>query len=216
MYHGQEGAWTAPRRVEELFDVPGGDEERRLWQALVPRFEYLLDDLTAEREEALLARAGPPLARLAFLVLRYGRTEELSRKLPQWTELFAQLQRTPESQGQLVVLAHYLSLVGDAATQEAAARVIDSVMEPGRAEALMTPEGELIIQMAREKMQAEALAKGLAKGRAEYVLRTLAARGVQVDDAARQRILACTDLPTLDQWFDRALNATRLSDVLGG
>ncbi|WP_257453834.1 hypothetical protein [Archangium lipolyticum] len=31
----------------------------------LPHFEYVLDDLTAEREEALKARPGPPLARLA-------------------------------------------------------------------------------------------------------------------------------------------------------
>lgn len=75
----------------------------------------------------------------------------------------------------------------------------------------MTPEGEMIIQMAREKMFAE----GVARGHAEYLLRVLTKRGIQVDDPARQRILKCKDLPTLDQWFDRALNATRLSDVLG-
>ena len=46
MYHGPEGAWTAPRRVEDLFELPGETEEaRRHWRALVPRFEYLLDDL---------------------------------------------------------------------------------------------------------------------------------------------------------------------------
>jgi hypothetical protein len=35
-----------------------------------------------------------------------------------------------------------------------------------------------------------------------------------VDDAARQRILACTDMATLDRWFDRALSASTLSKVL--
>ncbi|MFY0580743.1 Rpn family recombination-promoting nuclease/putative transposase [Cystobacter fuscus] len=57
MYHGPEGAWSAPRRVEDLFELPGeSEEERAHWRAWVPRFEYLLDDLTAEREEALRAR----------------------------------------------------------------------------------------------------------------------------------------------------------------
>ncbi|HZH77754.1 MAG TPA: Rpn family recombination-promoting nuclease/putative transposase [Archangium sp.] len=74
MYHGPEGTWTAPRRVEDLFELPNEEEERQRWRALVPRFEYLLDDLTAEREEALRARAGPPLVQLAWLLLRYGRT----------------------------------------------------------------------------------------------------------------------------------------------
>ncbi|KFA92945.1 hypothetical protein Q664_11660 [Archangium violaceum Cb vi76] len=62
------------------------------------------------------------------------------------------------------------------------------------------------------------LEKGLAQGRlqerAEVVLRILTARGVPTDEAARQRILSCTDGETLDRWFDRALNATTLRDVL--
>ncbi|HLM45754.1 MAG TPA: Rpn family recombination-promoting nuclease/putative transposase, partial [Myxococcaceae bacterium] len=85
MYHGEDGAWTAPRRVEDLFGLPGEGEQRERWRALVPRFEYLLDDLTAEREEALLARPGPPLARLTWLLLRSVRSEELAHRLTRWT-----------------------------------------------------------------------------------------------------------------------------------
>ncbi|KFA90346.1 hypothetical protein Q664_28875 [Archangium violaceum Cb vi76] len=58
MYHGPDRAWTAPRRVEELFELPEEEEKRERWRALVPRFGYLLDDLTTEREEALLPGAG--------------------------------------------------------------------------------------------------------------------------------------------------------------
>lgn len=70
--------------------------------------------------------------------------------------------------------------------------------------------GEEHFEQGRQK----GLSEGRAEGRAEDVLRILAARGVQVDDPTRQRILSCTDLTTLDQWFDRALKATRLADVL--
>jgi len=62
----------------------------------------------------------------------------------------------------------------------------------------------------------EMIERGVQKGRAEYILRTLTARGVHVDETSRQRILSCTDVATLDRWFDRALNATTLSDVLDG
>jgi predicted transposase YdaD len=66
----------------------------------------------------------------------------------------------------------------------------------------------------REEGRAEGREEGLTRGRAEDVLRILTARGVQADEAARQRILSCLDLATLDRWFDRALNATSLSDVM--
>jgi hypothetical protein len=42
----------------------------------------------------------------------------------------------------------------------------------------------------------------------------LTARGVHVDDAARQHILSCSDMATLDLWFNRAIHATSLSEVL--
>lgn len=72
------------------------------------------------------------------------------------------------------------------------------------------------LQQGLEKGLAQGLEKGLIRARAEDILRILAARSVHVDEAARQRILACADLATLDRWFDLALNATTLSDVLDG
>ena len=226
MYHGPEGAWTAPRRVEDLFALPDEEEQRERWLALVPRFEYLLDDLTAEREEALRTRPGPPLARLAWLVLRYGRTGELAERLPDWTALFAQVQAAPDGSEHLVVLIRYLFWVGNEATRQAAGQVLHSVMDAQRAEVLMRSYGEELIERGRQQGLAQGLEQGreegreegrqlgLTRARAEDVLRILTARGVHIDEAARQRILTCLDVATLDRWFDRALNATTLSEVL--
>ncbi|HYO67961.1 MAG TPA: Rpn family recombination-promoting nuclease/putative transposase [Archangium sp.] len=219
MYHGPDGTWTAPRRVEDLFDLPEGAEERERWRALVPRFEYLLDDLTAEREEALRARLGPPLAQLAWLVLRYGRTGELARKLPDWVALFAQVNAGPEGAEHLVVVIRYLLWVEkDAAVHAAAGRVLHSVLDAQRAEELMGTWAEDMIERGVQKGLAigreEGREEGLLRGRAEDILRILTVRRVHVDEAARQRILTCSDVATLDRWFDRSLNATTLSDVL--
>jgi predicted transposase YdaD len=223
MYHGPEGTWAAPRRVEDLFDLPGSAEERERWRALAPRFEYLLDDLTAEREEALRARVGPPLARLAWLVLRYGRTGELARRLPDWVALFAQVHADAEGAEHLVVVIRYLLWVGeDAAVHAAAKRVLHSVLDRQRAEELMGSWAEEMIERGvqkglvkgREEGREEGLQEGLIRGRTEAILRILTARSMLVGDEARQRILSCRDMATLDRWFDRALNATTLSDVL--
>jgi hypothetical protein len=218
MYHGPDGAWTAPRRVEELFELPEGEAKREQWRALVPRFEYLLDDLTAEREEALSTRSGPPLVRLAWLVLRYGRTGELARRLPDWVALLAQVQAGPEGAEHLVVVIRYLLWVGDKAVREAAGRVLHSVLDEQRAEDLMRSYAEELIEQGLQqglaKGREEGQQQGLTRGRAEDVLRILAARGVHADEAARQRILTCTDVATLDRWFERSLNATTLAEVL--
>ncbi len=231
MYHGPDGAWSAPRRVEELFNLPDEAEAQDCWRALVPRFEYLLDDLTAERAEALMARPGPPLARLAWLVLRYGRTEELAHRLPEWTALFAQVHAAPDGTENLSVVIHYLLWVGDKTIRRAAGQVLNSVMDAQQAEALMRSWGEALMERGRRRGLKQGLeqgllqgleqgleqgrAQGLTQGRAEAVLRLLAARRLPVDEQARQRILTCTDVDTLDNWFDRALTATTLSEVWG-
>jgi putative YhgA-like transposase len=205
MYHGPEGAWTAPRRVEELFELPDEAEERERWRSFVPRFEFLLDDLTAERAEALMARPGPPLARLAFLVLRYGRSEELSHRLPSWTALFAEVHAAPDGLDNLRVVVRYLFQVGDKAARGVTREVLRSVAGAQRTEELMMTVGEELIEQGRQK--------GILEARAEDIVRILTVRRVPVDEHSRKLILACRDPALLDQWFERALTATHVSDV---
>jgi hypothetical protein len=207
MYHGPGGAWSAPRRVEELFDVP--IEQQEAWRALMPRFEYLVDDLTTQREEALKARPGPPVVRLVLLALAYGRSEELAQRLLGWGELFLQALQTPNGMEDLQAVLHYLLLVGDEGARGATVEMLRSVAGAQRTEELMSNLFEEYFEKACQKWEAE----GLAKGRAQDVLRILSVRGVPVEDTARQRILSCTDLATLDQWLERAVKATRVSEV---
>ena len=54
----------------------------------------------------------------------------------------------------------------------------------------------------------------MSRGRAESLLRLLTLRRIPVDEASRQRILDCTELETLDRWFDRALQITTVSELL--
>jgi predicted transposase YdaD len=226
MYHGVDGAWTAPRRVEELFDLPSAEEAREPWCAWVPRFEYLLDDLTAEREEVLRARTGPPLVQLAYLVLRYGRTEELVEHLPRWQELFAQVFAAPEGEGALRVVARYLIEVGSKAVGEVMWGVLRSALDSQQAEEVMKTWREEYIEQGHQlgwkkgraeglaEGQAKGLAEGQAKGLAEAVLRILGARGVSVGDTIRHRIVSCTDVKALEHWLERALTATNASDIM--
>jgi hypothetical protein len=134
--------------------------------------------------------------------------------LLEWVALFAQVQAGPEGAEQLVVLLRYLLRVGDKAAHEATGRVLNSVLGAQRAEELMRSYGDELIERGRQRGREEGLTLGVLRGRAEDILRILAVRGVHVDEVARRRILACTDVATLDRWFDKALNATTLSAVL--
>ncbi len=71
--------------------------------------------------------------------------------------------------------------------------------------------------LARGKAEGlvEGEARGKAEGKAEGVLAVLAARGIEVSEAARARVLACSDTTELDAWLARSATAEFVEDVFG-
>ena len=96
------------------------------------------------------------------------------------------------------------------ATRNAMAGVLASVMDARRTEELMTT-----YKTYAEEVMEQGMAQGMAKGLVRSMLRVLDARGLSLDDGARQRILSCTDTEVLEGWLERALTAATLSDVFG-
>jgi hypothetical protein len=203
MYHGQEGRWTAARRMEDLFQLP--QEASELWRELLPRFEYRLDDLTAEREEALRARTGPPQVVLTWLLLRWGRSEHLAALLEGWRPVLTEVLLSSDGLEVLRAAAHYLHRVGSEGALESLWRVLDSMTRELRAEEKKMPFTVPALEEAR--------VDGVIDGISSSVLRILALRGISVDERIRQRILACRDVATLNQWLESALKATSLKDL---
>jgi len=59
----------------------------------------------------------------------------------------------------------------------------------------------------------EGLRQGRHEGEQEALLEVLDARGLQVDDSARQRIMACTDLSQLKSWLRKAVTAASVQEL---
>jgi len=127
-----------------------------------------------------------------------------------------------EGNEHLKTILHYLLWIGDEAVHEATGRVLDSVVDAQQAEDVMRSYGEELMERGRQQGFArgretgreEGREEGRLQGRAEALLQLLTARDVHVDDAARQLILSCSDAATLDLWFNRAIHATSLPEVL--
>lgn len=68
---------------------------------------------------------------------------------------------------------------------------------------------------ARAKGHAEGHAEGRAETQANAVLTALRVRGIAVSAAARKRILAEKDLKQLERWFEKAIVATSIDQVIG-
>jgi hypothetical protein len=220
VYARQGRSWSAPLRLEEHYNVPAQAARtgRRLRWAV--RFEYRVDDLSTQSEQAVREREGPPLVALGLLVLRFAGTEQLARRLPEWSELFARVHASDNGPRALYRIIRYLHQLGDEQAHAALRRVLASFMKPERAEALMRTMEEVLKERGREEGLAEGRAKGRAEGEARglarAVLQLLTARGVRVDEASRRRIQRCRSVATLERWLERAVSATRISQVLDG
>lgn len=67
--------------------------------------------------------------------------------------------------------------------------------------------------LGRGTLEEESETLGRIRGHRYSVLRTLELREVVVSEAAKLRVLECTDLDTLNVWFDRAITAQSTAEV---
>lgn len=85
-----------------------------------------------------------------------------------------------------------------------------------------TAEGRLLLRLGQGERgedlvptpEARGEARGRAAGKAEDVLTVLAARGLEIPDPIRARVLACADLATLDRWITRAVAVESAAAVI--
>lgn len=88
--------------------------------------------------------------------------------------------------------------------------LLDEAQEP-------TPEEQTIMTELRqrwEREKAELRAEGNTEGTAKAILTVLLARGFQVSDGIRQRVLGCKDPSTLERWLARAATAGSATEVV--
>jgi hypothetical protein len=170
------------------------------------RFSERLRDLTQEREGALRERAGPAMVRLVLLVLVYGRSAQLNQRLPGWRALLDEAYGAASGKEDVAALFHYLAKVGMEEDMPVTRAMLNSLVGERQAEELMSGFMKEYTEKGRQQ--------GEAKGQAKAVLQILKMRGVHVDLKSSERILACTDLATLELWLERAMKATGVSQVL--
>ncbi len=200
VYQGP-GRWTSPVQLLDVIDLgPGG---RQAVQAWLPRFEFLLDDLTRAGEDQLLARELTPAALVTLLLLKTARgNPQITADLRRWTGHLRAVLDQPGGSEAFIVLLTYIELVSDAPVGEL--RDLAASLGPDAEEAYVT---------TAEMLRAEGEARGKARGKAEDILVVFEQRGIDVDDKSRELIESCTDLDTLNGWFRRAFKVDKASDL---
>jgi hypothetical protein len=99
-----------------------------------------------------------------------------------------------------------------AALSEAARPALEDLMASGNYE-FQSDFAKKHQAKGRAEGEATGRAAGEAKGRAEALLAVLQARGLQVSDEVRGRVLGCTDVAQLDAWVRKAVSVTSVDEL---
>jgi hypothetical protein len=199
LHHSPEG-WTAAVAFEALLDL---DEELLAVIApYVPRFQFILDDISAATDDELRGRAMTALGRLVLWCFRYSRTpEEFVRRIGGWVDLVREVRRAPNGVAALQRIYKYMMLVTERYRPDELVGLL------GKA---LGKEGQAEMASVAEQLRAE----GRTEGRRELLLKQLRARFGVLPKAAVKRVNAA-DVGQLDLWAERVLEAPTLADVLG-
>jgi hypothetical protein len=198
VYQGRT-PWPYPTQLTGLLDLDAEWGADPATAAVLPRFGFLLDDLSGLDEASLRARGLTAPARVTLLLLRWAPANPgFVRELQGWvSDLRAVLDR-PGGMETFQALVTYIELVAEGPAED-----LQHIMEN------VGPDAEEAYMTIADTLRAE----GRAAGRAEALLQLLGLRFGPVPDAVAAAVRAApTDRITA--WTARVLTAATLDDVL--
>lgn len=197
VYHGRI-PWPHPTELSGLLDLDPGWAADPVTAAVLPRFAFLLDDLSGLDETSLRARPLTAPARVTLLLLRRASSPGLAEELVGGVgDLRAVLDRAGGLETFQAMMT-YIQLVAEEPTTD-----LRHIMEQ------VGPDAEEAYVTIADTLRAE----GRAEGRAEALLQLVALRFGPVPDATAAAVhAASTD--QIEVWTARVLTAVTLDDVL--
>lgn len=190
--------WSYPVELSELLDVD--PETVRAADDCVPRFRFVLDDLTQLDEAALRARPVTTPVRLTVRLLRIVPAhggDATAALTDRDIDDLRDLQRFPDWQRLLGALLTYIEIASETPPHKLASLA-----------ARIGPEAEEVYVSTADMLRAE----GRAEGAGRLLVRQLTRRFGAVPAEVRAAIDAAT-LEQLDTWSDRVLDPPTLDDV---
>lgn len=200
MTHCERG-WTGRAVFEDLVELPAAARDALL--PFVPKFRFVVDDLTASGAAALHRRAVTVQLRLVLLALLEGRrAPHLGRLLHSWLDLFSEAGADPRALRVVELVIRYIVEVRGASeyadAYEMNAREIST--------RLGNKTMETIADMLRAQGRQEGRQEGLLEGERVYLRKLLTRRFGELPPRLLAR-LAAADSPTLERWGGLLLGA---------
>ena len=133
-----------------------------------------------------------------------------------WLDLWQAISSERDGLYDLVPVAYYISVTSDKSQRQEVFKFMQDHLGESGQKTVVTIADSLRAE-GWEKGLAEGEARGEVRGEAKEaaraVLDILDAREIEVPEQVRERVLACSDLPTLQSWRRRAITAAKAIDV---
>ena len=224
LHHSEEG-WHAQTAFEELLDADA--ELLAAASEHVPRFRFLLDDISLETDEALKARAMTALGRLVLFCLRHARTPEVAiERLRHWGEIVHEVRQTANGRAAMVRVLRYIFATASSNNPEEVVNRLNAAIAEANEE-IMTAAEQLMergfkkgidkgIEQGIEKGIEKGIERGIEKGREkerrDMLLLLLRERFEDVPSSVVVRVNAA-DMDQLVTWIHRGFHAATLASV---
>jgi len=210
--HHSESGWTKALEFDELFAL-----DKAAFAAVgehLPRFRFILDDISHLSDEELRRRAMSALGRLSLWCLRHGRDPKaLLESLPRWAKVFREVLLSSSGMAALgAVLRYIYELNEELGVDELQALVAKSVGKEA-AEAAVTLADRLRME-GREEGRKEGREEGGLETARATLRKVLARRELLLTKKADKLIAGCADLKTLERWILQAIDADTLREAL--
>lgn len=207
--HHSDRGWKFDLAFESLFDLDG----EGLHEALpyVPRFRFILDDVSHTTDGELRERAITSVAKVALACLRSARAPgTMLEAMAPWLDLLQQVRRAPHGVHAFQRILRYIFVAAGHVSEGRFHAFIDRVTDPELAEEIVT-----LAEMFEKKGLKRGRVEGRVEGRADTLLQLLRAKfgDVPADAAAR---VQTADERTLKRWIERFVRAGSMAEVFGG
>lgn len=199
--HHDERGWRGPTELLELVDLD--DVTRNAWASYLPNVRFVLDDLPAQSDDAIRARAMTALGKLVLLSMKnlpYAQNpiEPIARLAP----LMAAVFQAPNGLAALAAIVRYTLKVTDVVHRDVHTLLVTQIGKEAGDVAMST--WDRLIEQGRHQ--------GLHQGRVEMLTKLLRVRFGELPQAVLER-LQRTDVDALERWAERAMTAAALDDV---
>ncbi|WPL11545.1 Rpn family recombination-promoting nuclease/putative transposase [Thiorhodovibrio litoralis] len=201
LYHGQEH-WRAPAHFHDLIDpLP------EALKPFVPQFGYALHDISARSNTEI---KGAVLSRLVQLALRYIYSDQPAERFRELLELITKVSRDPTALDILESLLRYYVQGTGRLDETQVCRLLEQTLS---GEPLMETFIDRYIAQGEQRGIQLGEQRGIQLGEAKTLLRLIERKFGPPSEPIRERITQA-DSDTLLMWFDRAIDARSLDDVL--